>query len=209
MIVSLWVPSSWCWEWVRIRSILGHLGLLGLVPEMAYTCLYRELVWGSFLMKFQMHGRKYRRFIQNLEGLLEAAEAKCPKEVLGSAGSRSCLHFLCSARFLFCCLAFWVMSMWHSSVSPSNCFGNFILFGILCVMWVDFCVRSMCQQEQEYPIDWISLFSDYYLRLVVFTYFLEIGYDELPKYLQWSCLLSCFFSVYFRHPWKPKIDLFF
>lgn len=48
-----------------------------------------------------------------------------------------------------------------------------------------------------FPIDWISLFSDYYLRLVVFIYFLEIGYDELPKYLRRFCLLSCFFRSIF------------
>ena len=49
----------------------------------------------------------------------------------------------------------------------------------------------------QHPIDWISLFSDYYLRLVVFIYFLEIGYDELPKYLRRFCLLSCFFRSIF------------
>ena len=51
-------------------------------------------------MNLKTHGRKYPRFIQHLEGLLEAAEAKCPKEVLGSVGSWSCSLSL-RRRFLW------------------------------------------------------------------------------------------------------------
>ena len=85
-------------------------------------------------MNLKMHGWKYARFIQHLEGLLEAAEAKCPKEVLGSVGSWSC-----SLSYLSFAKAFFVVYLVY--------FCNFILFGILCVMWV-FCV-CVCDALQE------------------------------------------------------------
>ena len=78
---------------------------------------------------------------------------------------------------------------WQPGASNSSRFPPRMLFVLKVASSLKFCAHAN-------PIDWISLFSDYYLRLVVFIYFLEIGYHELPKYLQRFCLLSYFFGLF-------------
>ena len=132
MIVSLSVPSSRRWEWLRIpkhsRSARSGAEKWQSIPWARLRLVSNEFpsAWPEISQVHPASGRA-----------AGSCRSKVPK------GGSGLLLILCSARLSFCCFVFWATFMWHSSASPSATL-FYSDFSVSCEGI--FCVRDALQE---------------------------------------------------------------